>query len=425
MLSKADNQLITQVSPGTPMGDTLRRYWMPVLLSTELAEPDGAPVRVRLLGEDLIAFRDTEGRIGLVGNHCPHRGASLFFGRNEESGLRCVYHGWKFDITGQCVDMPNEPPESNFKHKIHHTAYPCQEAGGVIWTYMGPAEHQPPLPAYEWMRLQHGVTSYISKVWEDCNFLQALEGGIDSSHSSFLHRNFGNDETSGIQSYRSRSTSPRLELVYTPWGYTYASIRPIPDEQVNFIRVYQFAMPFQQQRAGGYGRGTLKRDIVQGHLWVPIDDNTTHVYNFFYPRDGQPIDRDLWRNYEKGAGRGDEAYIPGTLKLVANRDNDWLVDRAIQRTVNFSGIMGTNTQDFALQETMGRVYDRTREHLGSADAAIIAARRLLLRAIKDVQEGNNPIGTHGEANYIRPAEEVLAMNIPWPDYFKAEVVAPR
>src|SRR5581483_11277219 len=185
MLSKEDNELVCRVGPGTPGGALLRRYWLPALLVTELPGPDCDPIRVRLLGEDLVAFRDTEGRIGLVGAHCPHRGASLFFGRNEENGLRCVYHGWKFDVTGRCVDMPNEPPESSFKDKIKHTSYPCVEQAGVVWTYMGPPERRPPMLNLEWMRLPAGHR-WVSKTYERCNWLQALEGGIDTSHSSFL-----------------------------------------------------------------------------------------------------------------------------------------------------------------------------------------------------------------------------------------------
>ena len=424
MLTSADNELVTRVGPGTPMGDVMRRYWMPALLAEELPEPDGAPVRVRLLGEDLIAYRDSQGRIGLVAQNCPHRGASLFFGRNEESGLRCVYHGWKFDVTGQCLDMPNEPPESNFKHKIRVAAYPCVEKGGVIWTYMGPAGRRPPLPNYEWMRLADQGRGYISKTYEDCNYLQGIEGGVDSSHSSFLHRSFDRvDKELGIVSYRSRATAPRLEILYTDYGYTYASIRNLADENVNFIRVYQFIMPFQQQRAGGIGRSTLHRDVVQGHIWVPIDDKSMYIYNLIYPKDGEPLSREHFDQEETNAGRGPDDLIPGSYKLKRNSSNDWMIDREMQRTVNYTGIKGVNTQDMAIQETMGAVYDRTREHLGSADLAVIATRRLLLQAIKDVQSGKDPIGVNGEADAVRPAEEVLPVDVRWPDYFKRELVA--
>src|ERR1700721_1642220 len=186
MLPSKENELITRVGPGTPMGDTMRRYWMPACLSSEIAEPDSAPVRVRLLGEDLVAFRDTDGRIGLVEEFCPHRRVSLYFGRNEECGLRCVYHGWKFDRDGSCVDMPSEPPDSLFKTKVTIAAYPTWEGGGIIWTYMGPREKQPPPPDYEWVRAPD-THRFVSKTHEDANWLQGLEGGLDTAHSSFLH----------------------------------------------------------------------------------------------------------------------------------------------------------------------------------------------------------------------------------------------
>ncbi len=423
MLTRADNTLITQVGPGTPMGEVMRRYWMPALLSEELQEPDGTPVRVRLLGEDLIAYRDTEGRIGLMQNACPHRGASMFFGRNEESGLRCVYHGWKFDVTGACIDMPNEPAESNFKHKIRATAYPCEEKAGVVWTYMGPAATQPPLPGYEWMRLPEGHM-YISKTLEECNYLQGIEGGVDSSHSSFLHRNLTDtDPTLGVNGYRARSTAPRLEVVYRDYGYTYASIRYIKDENANYVRAYQFVMPFQQQRAGYIGMAGNQRPGVQGHMWVPIDDENHYVFNFMYARDGGALDHDEFLRQEHRTGRGPEDYLPGTYKLIKNRANDWQIDREVQRNVNYTGITGTNTQDMAIQETMGAVYDRTKEHLGTSDSAVIATRRMLLKAVKDVQAGLPPAGSRGEADGVRPVEAVVPTDVSWAEAFREGLTA--
>ena len=234
MLKREDNELITRVGPGTPMGATLRRYWMPALLSSEVSHPDSDPVRVRILGEDLIAFRDTNGSVGLIQNNCPHRGASLFFGRNEEAGIRCVYHGWKFDVTGQCVDMPNEPTqkrgapaESDFKHKVRAVAYPTAEKAGVVWTYLGPREKQPPVPDLEWMRAPAGQC-WISKTFENCNYLQAMEGGLDTSHSSFLHRDL---TAEGLANPRARSTAPRLEILNTDYGYMYASIRHLREDK--------------------------------------------------------------------------------------------------------------------------------------------------------------------------------------------------
>src|ERR671939_841225 len=177
MLSKTDNETVCRVGPGTPMGQLMRQYWVPALLSSELPGPDSDPVRVMLLGEKLIAFRDSNGQVGLIQNHCPHRGASLFFGRNEEGGLRCVYHGWKFSSDGTCVDMPNEPAESDFKHKVKATAYPPHERGGVVWTYMGPRQEPPPLPDLEANMLE-GATATAFQL--EGNWLQILEGDIDT-----------------------------------------------------------------------------------------------------------------------------------------------------------------------------------------------------------------------------------------------------
>src|SRR5689334_2560338 len=169
MLSQQDNEATTRIGPGTLMGTLMRQYWLPVLLSSELPAPDCDPVRTLVLGEKLIAFRDTNGQVGLIQNHCPHRGASLFFGRNEGAGLRCVYHGWKFDVSGQCVDMPNEPAESNFKTKVRARAYPAAEYGGLVWIYMGPPEKQPPLPHYQWCMQRDADKSTARKWMQDSN----------------------------------------------------------------------------------------------------------------------------------------------------------------------------------------------------------------------------------------------------------------
>src|SRR5512138_506660 len=230
MLTHEENELITRISPGTPMGDTLRRYWIPALLAWELPGPDCPPVRVKLLGEDLVAFRDTDGRIGLLEELCPHRRASLFFGRNEECGLRCVYHGWKFDVSGRCVDMMNEPEELSFKHKIRQPSYPTVELGGLVWTYMGPPDREPPLPKFAWTQ-SPATHRHVSKVIEECNWLQALEGGIDTSHAPILHRLITTSSKRGGISPASafvRGKAPKLVVDLTDWGYQYSGLRPTP-----------------------------------------------------------------------------------------------------------------------------------------------------------------------------------------------------
>jgi nitrite reductase/ring-hydroxylating ferredoxin subunit len=405
MLKREENELVTRVGAGTPMGNVMRRYWMPAALSTELPNADSDPVRVRLLGENLIAFRDTNGEVGLVAENCPHRGASLFFGRNEECGLRCVYHGWKFDATGNCVDMPNEPAESDFKHKVKVTAYPTVEKAGVVWAYMGPADKRPPDPNLEWMRAPEGF-AWVSKTFQECNYLQAMEGGLDTSHSSFLHRNL---DAAGLANPRARSTAPRLEVINTDYGYMYASIRPLPDDQKNFVRIYHFVMPFYQLRAGGSPR-TLGN--IDGHIWVPIDDQTCMTWNFHCSKT-EAMTWEQFDNMEHVMGRGSEDYIPGSFKLKANASNDYGLSRERQKTVNYTGIEGTNTQDFAVQESMGPIYDRTQEHLGSADTAIIRMRQLLIKACHDMEDGLDPLGSGGEGENVRPAQMYLPMDARW------------
>src|SRR6202453_2043380 len=244
MLSEADNQLLTQTAPETPMGAFVGRFWLPFLLSEELAEPDGPPVRVRLLGEDLIAFRATDGSVGLIDAFCPHRRAPMFFGRNEECGLRCVYHGWKFDVTGTCVDMPSEPPDSLFKTKVTIKAYPTFEAADVVWTYMGPPAEMPAHPDYEWMRAPR-THRILSKTFEDANYLQGLEGGLDTAHSSFAH----NERLGDRHWIRNRDGAPRLDVERTDYGYTYVSTRNV-GEDGHYVRVYHYVMPAQQMRGG-------------------------------------------------------------------------------------------------------------------------------------------------------------------------------
>jgi phthalate 4,5-dioxygenase len=405
MLKREENELVTRVGPGTPMGDTMRRYWMPAVMSSELPVNDSDPIRVRLLGEDLVAYRNTNGEVGLIAANCPHRGASLFFGRNEEAGIRCVYHGWKFDVTGQCIDMPNEPAESDFKTKVRAVSYPTAEKAGIVWAYMGPSERKPPVPDYEWMRAPAGQT-WVSKTYQNCNYLQAMEGGLDTSHSSFLHRDLSKD---GLANPRARSTAPRLEVLNTDYGYMYASIRHLPADKQNFVRIYHYLMPFYQLRAGGTPNTVGNTD---GHIWVPADDTTCWTYNFFLSHT-EPISSEEWEKKEHRMGRGVEDYIPGTFKLKDNASNDYGLSRERQKTVNYTGILGTNTQDFAVQESMGPIYDRTQEHLGSADTAIIQMRRLLIEATRDVAEGRDPMGSQGQGSKVRPAQMYLPDDQKW------------
>ncbi len=408
MLSKTNNERVTRTGPGTPMGTAMRRYWIPAMLSAELSHPDSDPVRIRLLGEQLVAFRDTEGRVGLLAHNCPHRGASLFFGRNEESGLRCVYHGWKFDVDGNCVDLPNEPAESDFKHKVRAVAYPTVERAGVVWTYMGPGE-PPPLQTQEWMRVAMENLDVCKQLGE-ANWLQLLEGGIDTAHSSFLHRSFDRARRLDTQGFRARSTAPKLEVVDTEYGYTYAGIRSLPDQDSDYVRVYQYVLPFHQMRAfEGYGGHPL----ISGHIWVPADDETTWVWSWTYTAGGVPLPAQVIDAEKRSAGRLPSDVVPGTFRFRRNKDNDYLIDRQRQKTVNYTGIDVISAQDQAVQESMGAIYDRSQEHLGTSDLAIIAARRLLLQACDDVEHGRDPLGSRLETISARPAEMLLPRGEHW------------
>ena len=421
MLSKTDNAKLTQVGPGTPGGELFRRYWLPCLLSEELPEPDGAPVRVRLLGEDLIAFRNSTGAVALVDAFCPHRRAPLFFGRNEEGGIRCVYHGWKFDKSGRCTDMPSEPANSPLQDKIRIKAYPCHEQGGVVWTYMGPANMRPEPPDYEWMRAP-ATHRYVSKSFQSCNYLQGLEGGLDTAHSSYAH----NNNIGAKNEMRQRDTAPRLDVERTDYGYSYVSFRDMRDGNY-YMRIYHFAMPSQQFRGGIHNfDGTMReRPELNGHIWAPIDDHTTHVYNWACGYDQRAeFDPEWVEQMESFYGRGKDDHVPGTFRLKASRENDYFIDRQIQKAKTFTGIKGINTQDFALQEGMGEIVDRSQEHLGSSDRAIVNMRRLMLEATDDVAEGKTPRGADSSTHRnIRPYDGFMSKEQDWKIALAQEVVA--
>jgi len=408
MLSREDNELVTRVGPGTPMGNAMRRYWIPALLSQEIPAPDCPPARVRLLGEDLVAFRDSNGSIGLLDELCPHRRASLYFGRNEECGLRCVYHGWKFDVSGACVDMMNEPEENDFKHKVRMTAYPTCELGGIIWAYMGPVEHMPPLPKFAWTQVASNQR-HVTKVIQECNWLQGLEGGIDTSHAPIMHRLLS--ETSKRGGFKPsspfvRGKAPKLVVDITNYGFQYAGIRPLGESEMH-IRTYQFILPFHQIRPSKSETG-LQLDA--GHIWVPMDDETSAVYNWGYCPDGPLTDED---RLERGLGNGPMHVDPVTFRSKANRANNYLLDRLVQKEESYTGIDGINVQDRAIQESMGKIVDRSKEHLGPADKAIIQARKLLREAVKAVEAGTTPAGLGTTYYALRAHEAVLPRDADW------------
>jgi phenylpropionate dioxygenase-like ring-hydroxylating dioxygenase large terminal subunit len=401
MLSQEENETLTRVGPSTPMGDLMRRYWVPALLSWEI-EADGAPLRLRLLGERLVAFRDTSGRAGLLSEQCPHRGASLWLGRNEEDGLRCVYHGWKFNVSGQCINMMNEPEQFDFAHKVLAVSYPVHEVAGVVWAYMGPPEKQPPPPLFAWTQVPERHR-HVNKTWEECNWLQALEGGLDTSHAPIMHRRITDaTELPGVSLSAPflRGRAPTLEVDETDYGYSYYGVRELEGGQKH-VRGYHFIMPFTQIRQEPFTDG----DIVAGHIWVPMDDTNCMVYNWEYTPTGTGMEDQEVVAKTMGTGPGEQT---DDFRKVRNVENDYLIDRRIQKTETFTGIFGVNTQDHAVQESMGPIYDRSAEHLGPADKAVIVMRRQLLQGVKVVQDGGDPPGIGSSYYHVVAADRVMS-----------------
>jgi phthalate 4,5-dioxygenase len=404
MITHEQNEYLCRTGSGTPMGELLRRYWVPALMAEELPRPNCPPVQVQLLGERLIAFRDTQGRLGLMDEFCAHRGASLWFGRNEENGIRCPYHGWKYDVTGQCVDVPSEPAESGFCQKIKLKAYPCVELGGVIWAYMGPPAEQPPLPSFEWVHLKPSQC-FITKRWQESNYLQAMEGGVDSSHVSFLHRGDLNSDplhknTAGAK--YARSTNTVFDILESPGGLLIGARRNA-DPGFHYWRVTQWLMPWYTLIP------PYKGHAANGHAWVPMDDYNCMAWTMtFHPvRDLSSEEIELMRN---GAGVHAEL-IPGTFRPTANRSNGYLMDRVAQETGKFySGVRGLAIQDASVQESMGPITDRTRENLVATDNAIIMARLRLRKAAQAVAEGKRAPGLDEEAQSVRSASFVLPVD---------------
>jgi phthalate 4,5-dioxygenase len=419
MLSQADNELLSRVGPGTPMGNLMRQYWLPAMLSHELPAPDSPPKRIRLLGENLIAFRATSGKVGFIQDACPHRGASLFFGRNEEDGLRCVYHGWKFDVTGACVDMPSEPAESNFKNKVRAVAYAAAERAGVIWAYLGPQSPAPPLPELEATMVEGGRPQLCVM---EANWLQTLEGDLDTAHLGFLHLGSVTPEASipgSYDYYMVKDRAPRFSVVETDIGTTYGAYRPA-EEDTTYWRIAHFMFPFWALiPTGDLGK------VVRAQAWVPLDDSHTMYWGWQIAgtvagRDGQQATatqaatgRPL--NAAAPPNRGGFEYLPetsdwlGRFRLTQNRENDYEIDREGQaRGESFTGIRGVRQQDKAVAESMGAVMDRTHEHLGTSDVMIIRTRRRLLNAVRAlVEAGTAPPGVDNPQIYRRRSGSII------------------
>jgi phenylpropionate dioxygenase-like ring-hydroxylating dioxygenase large terminal subunit len=397
MLSRQDNELLTRTDRDTAMGAYFRRFWQPVLLSRELPEPDGAPRRVQVMGENLLAFRASDGRVGLVEPRCPHRGADLYFGRNGECGLRCAFHGWKFDVDGRCLEMPTLPPDSNFRDKVSIKAYPTREWGELIWAYMGPAEHMPELPHLEFALLP-ASHRYVSKKLQECNWAQSVEGGIDTAHFSFLHmvipraaaeaETFMKGAAMGDQAVKNDRVRwvrddpmPRFEVIQHAGGLLIGAARTADDDQL-YWRITQFLVPNHS-----FAPAAFPGETHYGQTWVPINDTSCWIYTYSWHPD-RPFTEEERAQFARGHGvhsAVDANYVP-----LRNRSNDYLIDREEQRYRSYSGVQGVSEQDSCIQDSQGLIHDRTREILGPTDLAVMRFRRLMLEGARALEQGREP-----------------------------------
>ena len=390
MLTSQENDLLCRVEGAAPMGQLMRRHWIPVCLAEEVAEADGTPVHAKILGEDLVVFRDSGGNVGVLDEHCPHRRASLVMGRNEEGGLRCLYHGWKVDVKGNVLEMASEPASSGLCSKVKHTAYPTEEWGGFVWAWMGPADA---MPAFEPPAFAPTAQTRVSivKVQVPCNWAQILEGAIDSAHSSSLHstdmppaRVDGAKATGTVWPRPSTDKAPRLQLQQTPFGFRYAAIRrPIANSATHdYIRVTLFQAPFSVHIPPN---NMYNLSI----LHIPQDDTNTYFYFIAWSDTGAGIEQESWRKF-CGAQVGID--LDTKYRKLRTRDNNYLQDRASMKLGDFTGIRGIPMQDMAMWETMGRIADRGAERLGASDLAIVEFRRIMVDAVREFAAGKPAIG---------------------------------
>ncbi len=405
MLTVEENELLTRSGPDTPMGQYFRRFWQPIALSEELAEPDGDPVRVTLLGEDLVGFRDTEGRIGLIDSYCPHRGANMFYGRNEECGLRCVYHGWKFGVDGKAMDLPNVPPGVRMHDTMRIKAYPTREYGGFVWAYLGPeSDKLPEVPQLEFGKVEDRKR-YVSKQRIECNWVQIMEGDLDTSHFSFLHmpapslaatENKDANSPNRHLEWMRRDGRPKFDLLDHDVGFVAGGARATDDDGELYWRMTQFMLP-----SHGTGPATVPGETYYGFTLVPTTDTGCWMYCYAWNPERDLHDAELAKIKQ---GHGIFAELGPDYMPVRNRSNDYQIDREDQKHRTYTGVKGTAEQDIMIQQSQGWIADRTRDNLTATDAAVVHFRRLLIEQARALAEdGKEPSapGDH-EAYCTRP-----------------------
>ena len=425
MLTAEQNETLTRTGPGTPMGDVFRRYWMPALLSRELPGADCPPVRLKLLGEDFIAFRDSTGRVGIVEPRCPHRGANLFFGRNEACGLRCAYHGWKFDAEGRCVDIPNVTPDvaERMKPRAAIRALHTAEAGDIVWAYFGQPDDAPAVPDFEFAAVP-AEHRFVGKKRQQCNWAQACEGGLDTAHFSYLHAGINEGKKVGLhQVGRVRSGSgdtrepprlarlrwliedgaPRFTVLDHAAGLLLCAARTADDDHL-YWRMTQFLMPNHSLTPGNF-----PDDTALANTWVPIDDTSCWIFCYAWHPD-RPIGERERERLSRGAGifaQVDDDYVP-----IRRRENDYLLDRELQRNASFTGIAGISEQDQAIADSQGPIADRTRELLCQTDLGVVRFRDLMFEAAQGVREGETPLGARNARAYrVRSGDAVAPRDL--------------
>lgn len=420
MLSNAENETLCRVGPGTPMGAVFRRFWHPVCLSEQIARPDCDPVRVEILGERLVAFRDTAGKVGLLEEGCPHRGVSLALGRNEDNGLRCLYHGWKFATDGTILDMPN-CPDLRLARNIKAKTYPIREGGGFLWAYLGPADRMPPFP--KWRFLEIPVDHMrVNRIDADVNYMQQLEGGADTSHVGILHSNFArpgwmtgsfnaNTDQDNPAALATGDLAPTLAVEDTPFGFHYAAIRQVEGNEADGkrnVRVVPIVMPSTR---------IIPSPAVQFIIFeVPMNDTRTATFAASYRLDGGPVDQ--WKLNEMSGRHNPALFDEATHRYIGTWENRFGQDRG-RMSEDWSGIKGVVMEDMAMAMSQGAIADRSKEHLVPADQAVVRCRRQLLESARRVAEGGDPIGVEVDVSTIRAIDATVPGNVRWQDLVTA------
>lgn len=411
MLSREDNEFLTRVGKGTPMGNFLRQFWFPFLPISEIPGPDARPLRVKLFGERLLIFRNAHNQIGLLSEQCPHRRASLYYGRHEDGALRCVYHGWKFAVDGQCLEIPNEANGPSFKDKIKHVAYPCKEVNGVVWVYMGTRAEPPALPDFGLSTLP-AENKQLHVSVRQCNWMQALEGDLDLSHGAYLHSTLSKQFVSQNHIDRFTGEKAHLEALDTPYGATYA-VRRGYDAQSYHWGIGHYLFPFITT----FPPIGDRTNFVMGHVWIPIDDHNTLVLFYAWNPTGK-FNRSYssemydyhWEDYRPATSEP-----MGRWYMKAGPDNDFGFDEEAQRNIRYSGLPTVDLQDQALQVGMGPIVDREEEHLLATDLPLIRVRRRIMGAAKKLlDEGALPECIDDPTAFrVRAASGILPRNRDW------------